>query len=95
MAVGRQERFELIRPRVAELFGNSPGVIERVARVFELMEIAWHDVYGEPSPPREVVDDVLTCSGGTLEGLVDSAWGAVIDWRDLRLAADARRNLTH
>lgn len=92
MAVGRQERFDLIRPRVAGLFGNSGETLDRVARIFELMEIAWHDVHGEPSPPSEVVDDILTCSGGSLEGLIDSAWSAVIDWRDLRLAADAIRN---
>jgi hypothetical protein len=92
VAVGRHERFELIRPRVAEFFGDSPEVVERVARVFALLEIAWHDVYGEPSPPPEVVDDVLICAGGTLDGLVDAAWEAVVDWRDLRLAADAKRN---
>ena len=92
MAVGRQERFNLIRPRVADLFGDSSDTVDRVARVFELMEKAWHDLYGEPSPPDEVVDDVLVCSDGTLEGLVDSAWIAVVDWRDLRVAADTKRN---
>jgi len=82
----------VIRPSVVELFGSSSDKIDRVARIFELMERAWHDVYGEPSPPSEVVEDILACSGGTLEGLIDSAWSAVTDWRDLRLAADAKRN---
>lgn len=92
MAVGSQERFEAIRPRVVEIFGAADATVERVARVIRLMEIGWHDLYGEPSPPDEVVDDVLTCSDGTIEGLVDSVWLAVTDWRDLRLAADARRS---
>jgi hypothetical protein len=91
VAVGRRERFDLIRPRVVGLFGSSTETIDRVARVFALVEIAWHDIYGEPSPPDDVVDDILTCSGGTLEGLIDAAWTAVIDWRDLRVAADTKR----
>lgn len=87
MAVGRRERFESIRPRVVELYGTANDTIERVARVFELMELAWHDAYGEPAPPQNVVDDVLTCSRGTLEGLVDAAHLAVVDSRDLAVAA--------
>jgi len=87
MAVGRSERFEIIRPRVIELFGSDEATLGRVSRVIELMERAWHDSFGEPSPPSEVVRDVLTCSGGTIEGLLDSAHLAVTDWRDLRVAA--------
>jgi hypothetical protein len=87
MAVGRSERFEVIRPRVVELFGGEPETLARVARVFELTELAWHDCYGEPSPPPQVVADILACSGGTLDGLVDAAHLAVVDSRDLALRA--------
>ena len=41
-----------------------------VARVLELMEMAWHDCYDEATPSEEVVDDVLLCSGGTLRELI-------------------------
>jgi len=55
--------------------------------------MAWHDCYGEVSPPEEVIDDVLLCSGGTLGGLIEAAQLAVIDRRDLKLRADdARRS---
>ena len=40
------------------------ALVERVARVIRLLELAWHDIHGELSPPDEVVDDVLTCSNG-------------------------------
>ena len=73
------------------MFGAADATVERVARVIRLMEIAWHDCYGEPSPPAEVVDDVLTCCEGTLEGLVDAVSLAITDWRDLRVAANAKR----
>ena len=62
-----------------------------VAQVFELMELAWHDCYGEVAPPEDVVDDVLLCSEGTLGGLVDAAHRAVIDRRDLSVWASALR----
>jgi hypothetical protein len=38
---------------------------------------------------------VLLVSGGRTDGLVIAARLAVTDWRDLRLAADARRERTH
>jgi hypothetical protein len=87
MAIGRSERFDVIKPRVIELFGDDRTTITRVAQVFELMEMAWHDCYGEVSPPEEVVANVLACSGGTLEGLVDAAHPAVLAWRDLAVRA--------
>jgi predicted kinase len=47
------------------------------------MEMAWHDCYGEVAPSDDVVDDVLLCSEGTLDGLVNAAHLAVVDRRDL------------
>jgi hypothetical protein len=91
MAVGRSERFAAIRPRVVELFGDEAGTLARVAQVLELTELAWHDCHGEPGPPPKVVDDILACSGGTLDGLVDAAHLAVVDARDLALRASGAR----
>jgi hypothetical protein len=62
VAVGADERFSQIRSRVVEVFGADDGMVERVARVVRLLEIGWHDIYGDPNPPGEVLDDVLACS---------------------------------
>lgn len=59
--------------------------------LLELVELAWHDCYGEITPPDAVVEDLLLMSGGTVGGLVGAAHLAVTDWRDLRVAADERR----
>jgi hypothetical protein len=92
MAVGRAERFEERKPRVAAVFGADAATMRAVARVFELMEMAWHDCYAEVTPSEEVVDDVILCSGGTLAGLIDAAHLAVVDRRDLAVqASDIRR----
>ena len=74
------------------VFGDDAATIRRVAHVLELMEMAWHDCYGEITPAEEVVDDVLLCSGGTLGGLIDGAHLAVIDRRDLAVRASAIRS---
>jgi hypothetical protein len=39
--------------------------------------MAWHDCYDEVAPSADVVDDVLRCSEGTLEGVVNAAHLAV------------------
>ena len=59
--------------------------------VLELLELAWHDCYAEPSPPDQVIDDLWTVSDGDLARLVSAARLAVVDFRDLRMEADARR----
>ncbi|HET7128578.1 MAG TPA: hypothetical protein VFJ93_05845 [Gaiellaceae bacterium] len=89
MAIGRAERFEERKPRVVAVFGSSDEVLRRVAEIFALMEMAWHDCYGEITPPEAVVDDVLLCSGGTLEGLVTAAHLGVVEARDLRVWASS------
>ena len=94
MTVGRAERWSGRESRVVAAFGSDQATLRRVAGVFELMEMAWHDCYGEVSPPEGVIDDVLLCSGGTLEGLIDAAQLAVADFRDLRLRAIDVRSST-
>ena len=75
------------------VFGDDDETMRAISRVFELMEMAWHDCYGEVTPSEEVVDQVLLCSGGTLGGLITAAHLAVVDRRDLALCASGiRRN---
>jgi len=89
MAVGRAERRIERQPVVAAVFDA-----ERVAVALdflELVEMVWHDCYGEITPPEDVIDDLLLLSEGSIERLIEAARLGVADRRDLRLAADARR----
>ncbi|MDH4104185.1 MAG: hypothetical protein OEV29_12500 [Thermoleophilia bacterium] len=92
MTIGRAARFEARKPRVIATFGDDDDTLRVVYRVFELMEMAWHDCYAEVTPSEEVVENVLLCSGGTLDGLISAAHLAVIDWRDLSVWASDIRN---
>ena len=94
MAIGRAERFEEWKPRVIAVFGDDEATLHSVSQVFELMEMAWHDCYEEITPPEEVIDDLLLCSGGTLGGLIHAAHLAVIDSRDLAVWASEIRGRT-
>lgn len=60
--------------------------------LLDITELAWHDCYGEVTPPTSVVEDMLTVSDGTIEGLIQAALLAITDWRDLKVAAEERRN---
>ena len=75
-------------PRAIEFFGDRA---DAALDALELLDLAWHDCYGESSPPEEVVDDVCVVAGGDLAGLVSAALVAVIDSRDLRVNADELR----
>ena len=90
MAVSRAERRAEREPRVIAVFGE-----DRTARALDLLELveyAWHDCYREITPPEEIIDDMLLLSDGSIERLIGAARLAVTDWRDLKLAAAARRN---
>jgi hypothetical protein len=89
VAIGRAERFAERRPRVVAVFGDDEQTLRSVASVLELLEMAWHDCYGEITPSEEIVDQVLLCSRGTLAGLVEAARVAVIDRRDLQVWASS------
>ena len=82
-------RRQAREPRAAELFGADAGA---ALDVLELTELAWHDCYGDVSPPDGVVDDIFVCSEGRLADLVRAARLAVEDSRDLRLWADRLRS---
>jgi hypothetical protein len=68
------------------------GLAETGLDPLELLELAWHDCYGEVTPSDEVIDDVLLLSGGTLRGLITAARLAVTDWRDLKVTAQELRD---
>ncbi len=86
--ISRAERRAARSARVAAVF--DPGSVEAVLDLFETMELAWHDVYGEISPPESVIDDVLIVSGGNLAALIRAVRLGLADPRDLRVAADRR-----
>lgn len=88
MAVGRSGRRRARKPRATELFGARA---DAALDALELLELAWHDCYGESSPPEQVIEDIWTVSEGSLAQLISAAHLAVTDFRDLRVSADARR----
>ncbi len=89
MAVSRADRRNARVPRVMAIFEGERA--ERALDLLELVEFAWHDCFGEVSPPEAVTDDMLVVSRGTIEGLIAAALLAVQDARDLHLAAEALR----
>jgi hypothetical protein len=89
VAVSRAERRRDREPRVVAVFG--PDHATRVLDLLELVELAWHDCYGEITPSEQQVDDLLLQSEGSIEKLIGAARLAVTDWRDLKVAADTRR----
>jgi len=91
MAVGRAERRADRRTKVAVLFADRT---DRALDLLELLELAWHDAYGEVSPPEDLIDDILLMSEGNLRQLIRWARLAVEDWRDVRVAADDVRTGT-
>jgi len=89
MVVSRAQRRSERTPQVTAAFGKQRAQI--ALDLIELTELAWHDCYGEITPPDEVIEDMLLLGEGSIEQLVQAAHMAVTDWRDLRVAADGRR----
>lgn len=92
MAVSRAERRKGRRPRAIAVFGEDRAPI--ALDLLELTELAWHDCYGEVTPPEERIEDMLLLSEGSLERLIEVALLGVSDWRDLKVAAEEFRNRT-
>lgn len=90
MAVSRAERRSERTPRVTAIFGKerAPSALD----LLELTELAWHDCYGEITPPEDVIEDMILLSEGSIERLVQAARLAVADRRDLEIAAEELRN---
>lgn len=68
MAVSRAERRREWTPRAIALFGEdrAPFALD----LLELIELAWHDCYGEVTPPEGVIEDMLLLSEGSIERLI-------------------------
>ena len=66
--------------------------VDAVLDLLALVDLAWHDCYGEPAPPPSIVDDMLLVARGSIRRLTRAGLLAVIDSRDLRVAADERRS---
>lgn len=74
--------------RASELFGSKA---EAALDALALVDLAWHDCYGEANPPDLVLADIWDVCKGDLAQLVAAAHLAVIDFRDLRVWADRTR----
>lgn len=91
MAIGRAARRESRRARAVAVFGEQHA--SAVLDLVELVELAWHDCYGEVAPPDGIIDDMFLLSEGSVERLIAAAHLGVTDPRDLAVAAgDLRRD---
>jgi len=89
VAISRADRRRDREARVAAVFGEEQAA--QALDLLELVDLAWHDCYGDISPSAEQVDDMLLLSDGSIEKLIGAARLAVTDWRDVKVAADGRR----
>ena len=89
MAVGRAARRAERKAKVEAAMGKkaAPAALD----LLELVELAWHDCYGEITPGEKVVDEILLCAQGDLTRMIRYARLAVEDWRDLQVSADGIR----
>ncbi|MGN9910085.1 hypothetical protein ACTMTJ_21280 [Phytohabitans sp. LJ34] len=91
MAVGSAQRRQERKPLVEASF--APREVEAALDLLHLTDMAWHDCYGprELEIPARVLDDVLLLARGDPAALISVARAAVIDFRDVRVAADHER----
>lgn len=89
MAVSRADRRAERTLEVTAAFGHDTAPV--ALDLLEILEFSWHDCYGDLTPPPEVVADVLVCSDGRLDKMIQAVRLALADSRDLRLRADAVR----
>jgi hypothetical protein len=91
MAVGSEQRRQARTPRIKEQF--SPANVDAALDLLHLADMAWHDSYGprELEMPAQVFEDVLLLADGNLARLIRISRAAVLDFRDVRMAADDER----
>jgi hypothetical protein len=89
VVVGRAARRATREPDVTRSFGPHAAV---ALDLLELTELAWHDCYGDVTPPDSVIEDILVVAGSDLGRLIHAARQAVEDSRDLRVSADRIRH---
>jgi hypothetical protein len=92
MAIGSAQRREERRQSIEATFPSNH--VEAALDLLHLTDMAWHDCYGpeDLALPDHVVEDVLLLADGGLVALVSIAHQAVIDFRDVQVAADNRRS---
>ena len=89
MVISSADRRTNRSPRATEVFGERAGA---ALDTLALLDFAWHDCYGETSPPEQVVEGIWLVADGDLARFVSAAHLAVIDFRDLRAGADQKRH---
>src|SRR5262245_31377459 len=88
MVASSKDRRRTRRQRANEVFkGQAGAALDALA----LLDFAWHDCYGESSPPEQVNDEIWIGANGNLAHFISAAHLAVVDFRDLRVDADAMR----
>jgi len=60
MAVGRAERRSEREAQIVAVFGKEQAPI--ALDLIDITDLAWHDCYGEATPSRSVIEDMLTVS---------------------------------
>ncbi|HEY3531201.1 MAG TPA: hypothetical protein VGK78_18810 [Nocardioides sp.] len=89
MVTSSSDRRRARSGRAIEVFGkDADAALDALA----LLDLAWHDCYGEPSPSETIIEDIWEVSSGKLAQLVVAAHLAVIDFRDVRVWADEHRH---
>jgi hypothetical protein len=88
MVISRADRREIRSPRATDVFG---GQAAAALDALALLDFAWHDCYGETSPPEQVIEDIWVVANGDLAQFISAAHLAVIDFRDLRMEANEMR----
>lgn len=84
MVTSSEDRRQTKSHRAMEAFGRqADAALDALA----LLDFAWHDCYGEASPPEQVIEDIWTVANGDLGRFISAAHLAVIDSRDLRVNA--------
>ena len=91
MVIGPADRRALRRERAQEEFGADA---DAVLDILELTAMACRDCCGDITLPDHVVDDIFLVGRGSVPGLARASRLAVVDFRDLRLAAAAKSRLT-
>ena len=61
IGISRRERRDAARGRASIEFGADA---DAALDILELLELAWHDCYGDPTPPADVVEDVWALADG-------------------------------
>ncbi|MFF1608775.1 hypothetical protein ACFVYA_13420 [Amycolatopsis sp. NPDC058278] len=91
MTVGSEQRRQARTPRIEAQFSSAD--VEAALDLLHLADMAWHDCCGprELELPSQVLEDVLLLAQGDLASLIRISRAAVLDFRDVRVAADDER----